>query len=114
MPKVLIVNHDEEMMELLKRWLNKKGFEAKFVNEDEAISVMREFKADVVLVDVLHIEAAKKIKQERELSNTAIIVMAGYNLTTNDYKNVADEVVDKPFDPKHIEDKILKVLKNTG
>ncbi len=114
MPKVLIVNHNEDMMELIKGWLNKKGFETKCVNEEEAIFVMREFKPDVVVIDVLQIEAAKKIKQEKELLNTAIIVMAGYNLTTDDYKIVADEVVDKPFNPKQIEEKIYKVLKHTG
>ncbi|HYJ65861.1 MAG TPA: response regulator [Parafilimonas sp.] len=110
MPKVLIINHDEEMMELLKRWLNKKGLQAKYVSEDEALSTMKDFKADVVLVDVLQIEAAKKIKQEQELSNTPIVVMAGYPFIESDYRDVADGVVIKPFYPKEIEETVLKVL----
>jgi len=114
MPKVLIINHDEEMMELLKRWLNKKGLQAKYVSEDEALSTMKDFKADVVLVDVLQIEAAKKIKQEQELSNTPIVVMAGYPFIESDYRDVADGVVIKPFYPKEIEEIVLKVLKHTG
>ena len=111
MPKVLIVNHDEDTMELIKMWLIKNGLEAKCTSEDEAISVMKEFKADVLLVDVNQIEAAKKIKQEKELANTPIVVMAGYTLILRDYTNIANEVIRKPFEPKEVVNKIRKVLK---
>lgn len=110
MPKVLIINHDEETMKLLKRWLEKRGLEARYVTEGEALAVMKEFKPEVVLVDVLQIEAAKKIKSDKELSDTPVVVMAGYALPQKEYITVANEVVHKPFDPAEIEIKIRKVL----
>ena len=114
MPKVLIVNHDEDTMRLLKKWLEKRGLQAKYVTEQEAIQAIKEFKPDVVLIDTLQIEAAKKIKKDKELSNIPVVVMAGYTLPQKEYITVANEVVHKPFDPNKIVEKIEKVLKSKG
>jgi DNA-binding response OmpR family regulator len=112
MSKVLIINHSEDTMELLKMYLSKKGLDVKCSGEEEAMPLMKEYKPDVVLIDVLQNEVAIKIKEDEKLSNTPIVLMTGH--VKDNFKNIADDVIAKPFEPKELEKKIKKFLKRTG
>jgi DNA-binding response OmpR family regulator len=112
MNKVLIVNHSEDTMELMKMWLNKKGFEVKCTNQEEAFPLLLEFKPNVVIVDALQHEVAERIKQEEKLSDIPVIVMTGN--VKNRYNLMADDTISKPFNPTELELKIQKFLKKTG
>ena len=114
MPKVLIVNHDPDTMELMKKWLEMKALEVRCTDKpDEVIPTVKEFTPDVVIVDVLQYEVAKQIKDESPA--TPLIIMTGYTTTYHDHLlSIADEIITKPFDLTVFEKKINNVLKKTG
>lgn len=97
-------------MELLKMYFKKRGLDAKCTSEDDAIKEMKEFMPHFVIVDVMQIEAAKKFKQDQELSRIPIVLMTGKEYISKDYSKIADEVIHKPFVIKEIDKIVTKYL----
>ena len=117
MSKVLVVNNDIDIMDLIQKWLERKGnVKVKYTgDEDEVPHLVKKFQPDVVLIDILKAEAAKKIKEDKELKPIPVIIMTGYTITTPaNCLEIADDVIEKPFDPKVLEQKVGKFLKKTG
>ena len=116
MERILVVNNDFDTMDLLKSWLERKKYKVKFTgNEDEVPHIVKDFKPDLVLVDVLKEMTAKKLKSSEETKKIPVILMTGYTLTRqNTSYEHADALIEKPFDPKVLDSMIGKLLKGTG
>jgi two-component system OmpR family response regulator len=116
MKKILVVNNDIDTMSLLKGWLERKKYEVKFTgNGDEVPGLVKKFSPDVVIVDVLQHRAAERLKEDEKTRDIPLIMLTGYTL--QDQKKLltaADEIIEKPFDPKFLEEKIEKFLKRAG
>lgn len=116
MKKILIVNNDVDTLSLLKSWLERKEYDVKFtVLEKEVPDIINEFAPDLLLIDVLHIEVLKEIKSLVKAKEIPVILMTG-NTINDQHKfiDIADDVIEKPFQTKLLEKKIGKFLKNTG
>ncbi len=116
MKKILIVNNDVDTLSLLKSWLERKEYDVKFtVHEKEVPDIINEFAPDLLLIDVLHIEVLKEIKSLVKAKEIPVILMTG-NTINDQHKfiDIADDVIEKPFQTKLLEKKIGKFLKNTG
>jgi DNA-binding response OmpR family regulator len=116
MEKILVVNNDLDTMELLKSWLERKTFKVKYTgDEHEIFDVVKEFKPDLVIVDVLKEEAAKKLKSSEDTKDIPVILMTGYTIKRqNVTKEDVDDIIQKPFDPLVLEKKIKNLLNKTG
>ena len=115
MKKILIINNNVDTMNLLKGWLEKKDYKVKFtVHDQEVPDVINEFAPDLLLIDVLNVEVLKELKSLVETKEIPVILMTGNTINEHHkFLNLADDVIEKPFNPKSLERKIGKFLKKT-
>ena len=118
--KILIVDDDLDIIEILKYNLNKSGYLVKSAkNGIEAIKRAKKFMPDIILMDVMMpemsgIEACSEIKQIDELSETMIIFLSA---RSEDYTQIsaydagADDYISKPIKPKILLKKISNIAK---
>jgi CheY-like chemotaxis protein len=116
MKKILVVNNDLDTMTLLKGWLERKSYEVKFTgNGEEVPGLVKNFSPDILIVDVLQHKAAERLKADEETRNIPVIMLTGYTLQDqNKLVVAADAIIEKPFDPKSLEEKIEHCLKKAG
>ncbi len=112
-PKVLIVDDDSRILELLKQFFTKNGFESyTAIDADEGHAILNNQKVDILILDVMlpgvtGFEFAKKIKAQSK--NTPIILLTALSEPDNRVKGLesgADDYITKPFDPREL---ILRV-----
>ena len=118
--KILVVDDDLDIIEILKYNLNKSGYLVKSAkNGIEAIKRAKKFMPNIILMDVMMpemsgIEACSEIKQIDELSETMIIFLSARN---EDYTQIsaydagADDYISKPIKPKILLKKISNIAK---
>ena len=118
--KILVVDDDLDIVEILKYNLNKAGYLVKSAkNGIEAIKRAKKFIPNIILMDVMMpemsgIEACSEIKQIDELSETMIIFLSA---RSEDYTQIsaynagADDYISKPIRPKILLKKISNIAK---
>jgi two-component system alkaline phosphatase synthesis response regulator PhoP len=118
--KILVVDDEEDIVELLEYNLLKEGYEVKTAsNGKQGLDIARTFLPNIILLDVMMpvmdgIEACKKIKEIPELYKTSILVLTA---RTEEYTEVAafdagaDDFISKPIKPKALISRIAAVLK---
>ena len=118
--KILVVDDDLDIIEILKYNLNKSGYLVKSAkNGLEAIKRAKKFMPNIILMDVMMpemsgIEACSEIKQIDELSETMIIFLSA---RSEDYTQIsaydagADDYISKPIKPKILLKKIFNIAK---
>ena len=118
--KILVVDDDLDIIEILKYNLNKSGYLVKSAkNGIEAIKRAKKFLPNIILMDVMMpemsgIEACSEIKQIDELSETMIIFLSA---RSEDYTQIsaydagADDYISKPIKPKILLKKISNIAK---
>lgn len=116
MKRVLIINSDVDTLSLLKIWLEKKEYNVKFtVHVNNVPDIINEFKPDILIIDILHIDVLKELKSLVNVKEIPVILMTG-NSINDQHKDIslADDVIKKPFVTKLLEKKIGAFLKKTG
>ena len=118
--KILVVDDDLDIIEILKYNLNKSGYLVKSAKDGiEAIKRAKKFLPNIILMDVMMpemsgIEACSEIKQIDELSETMIIFLSA---RSEDYTQIsaydagADDYISKPIKPKILLKKISNIAK---
>ena len=118
--KILVVDDDLDIIEILKYNLNKSGYIVKSAkNGIEAIKRAKKFMPNIILMDVMMpemsgIEACSEIKQIDELSETMIIFLSA---RSEDYTQIsaydagADDYISKPIKPRILLKKISNIAK---
>ena len=118
--KILVVDDDLDIIEILKYNLNKSGYLVKSAkNGIEAVKRAKKFMPNIILMDVMMpemsgIEACSEIKQIDELSETMIIFLSA---RSEDYTQIsaydagADDYISKPIKPKILLKKISNIAK---
>ena len=116
--KILVVDDDKDIVEILKYNLKNSGYSVKSANNGiEAIKKAKRFLPDLILMDVMMpemsgIEACSEIKEINELSNTIIIFLSA---RSEDYTQIsaydagADDYISKPIKPKVLLKKISNI-----
>ena len=117
--RVLVVDDDPALAEMLGIVLRSEGFEPSFVAEgDRALEAFREFKPDVVLLDVMlpgadGIDVCRQIRAE---SGTPIVMLTARSDTIDvvlGLESGADDYVVKPFKPKELVARVRARLRRT-
>ena len=118
--KVLIVDDDPEIIEILNYNLINSGFITKSASNGlEAIKKAKKFIPDIILLDVMMpemdgIEACIKIREIKTLTNTRIIFLSARG---EDFTQIAafdagaDDYISKPVKPKILLKKISSIAK---
>ena len=119
-PKILVVDDDPDIVEILSYNLSLAGYEIKSaVNGKEAIKKAKSYIPEIILLDVMMpemdgIEVCSKIKELSSLSNTVVIFLSARN---DDFTQIAafdaggDDYISKPVKPKILLKKISSILK---
>ncbi|MDC1336940.1 response regulator transcription factor [Flavobacteriaceae bacterium] len=119
-PKILVVDDDPDIVEILRYNLSLAGYEVKSAsNGKECLKKAKLFIPELILLDVMMpemdgIEACSLLKEIPSLINTRIIFLSARN---EDYTQLsafdagADDYISKPVKPKILLKKIASIIK---
>jgi two-component system alkaline phosphatase synthesis response regulator PhoP len=118
--KVLIVDDEEDIRDILEYNLKKEGYEVALAeNGKECLGVAKKFKPDLILMDVMMpemdgIEACEELRSDKLFDQTVICFLTA---RSEDYSQIAglesgaDDYISKPVKPKVLMSKIKSLLR---
>ena len=118
--KILIVDDDENICELLRLYLEKDGFKTvTAVDGQQAVQAAEKHKPDLILLDIMLpvLDGWQVCREIRKTSNTPIIMLTAKGETFDKILGLelgADDYVSKPFDTKEVIARIKAVLRRVG
>lgn len=117
--KVLLLEDDIALSDLLNEHLLDKGFEVTLcTNGQVALEALIEQKFDIALLDIntpqiSGIDVLKTIRKEYK-NNTPTIILTAYQDTKHlkeSFENGVDDYIKKPFDLEELDQRILKLCR---
>ena len=118
--KVLIVEDESNIAELLHLYLEKEGFETEVARDGgKAVELFRSFKPDLVLLDIMLpvLDGWSVLKKIRAEDKTPIIMLTAKGEVQDKVTGLeqgADDYVVKPFEMKEVLARIHAVLRRTS
>lgn len=118
--KVLIVDDDTNICELLRLYLEKDGFDTVIANDGEAAIVKFNLEEpDMVLLDIMlpKLDGWQVCRTIRKNSNVPIIMLTAKGETFDKILGLdlgADDYVTKPFDSKEVVARVRAVLRRSA
>ncbi|MBR1670592.1 MAG: response regulator transcription factor [Butyrivibrio sp.] len=115
--KILIVDDDNNIAELISLYLVKECFETRICNDGEtAISTFDSFKPNLVLLDLMlpGIDGYQVCREIRMKSQTPIIMLSAKGEVFDKVLGLemgADDYMEKPFDSKELVARVKAVLR---
>lgn len=116
-PRLLIVDDDDEMRAMLTRWLQAHGFAvAAAANGAEVRAAVEGRRIDLILLDVMlgdesGIELCRRLRAESEVPVIIVSALASDDHRMAGYRVGADDYVAKPFNPDLLVERIRAVLR---
>lgn len=118
MSKILILDDDQDLLNIVKSMLKKKGFEVfAYADWRKAWENIKKTKPNLILLDVFlkgfdGLDVCKKIKSTFSTRNIPVIMVSSFpNIAdTAIYEYGADEFIAKPFEVNEMMRKINSVL----
>ncbi len=117
--KILIVDDEKNICELIRLYVEKEGFEAIIATDGQiAIECFKKFSPDMVLLDImLPVKDGWQVCREiRAMSDTPIIMLTAKGETFDKVLGLelgADDYVVKPFEPKELIARMKAVLRRS-
>lgn len=115
--KILIVDDDNNIAELISLYLTKECFECKIVNDgEEALREFAAFQPNLVLLDLMlpGIDGYQVCREIRQKSNVPIIMLSAKGEIFDKVLGLelgADDYMIKPFDSKELVARVKAVLR---
>ena len=115
--KVLIVDDDENISEVIKMYLENSGYETKVShNGREAQEFFASYKPDLVMLDIMlpSVDGIDVLKWIRKQSETPVIMLTAKGETFDKVLGLelgADDYIVKPFEPKEMVARVKAVLR---
>lgn len=118
--KVLVVDDEEPILELLKYNLEKQGYDVRTATDGQgAVDVAKKFHPDLVLLDIMMpkvdgVEACRQLRAMPELVNTYIVFLTA---RAEEYSEVAafdvgaDDYILKPIKPRALMSRISALFR---
>ena len=120
MPKILVVDDEEDVVRLLEFRLAKEGFDAiSCADGPTALALTDQEKPDLIILDIMMplmdgMEVLRQIRSRRATSRIPVIMLTAKTAsTTVDEARqlwISDYII-KPFDPEKLVLKVKKALK---
>ena len=121
--KILIVDDEPDIVELLDYHLTKEGYKTKTShNGKEALEVAKDFLPDLILLDLMMpemdgIETCVEIRETPQLKGTLVALLTA---RAEDYSQIAgfdsgaDDYITKPIKPRVLVSRIKALLRRKG
>ena len=115
--KILIVDDDNNIAELIALYLTKECFETKIVNDgEEALKKFASFHPDLIILDLMlpGIDGYQVCREIRHTSDVPIIMLSAKGETFDKVLGLelgADDYMIKPFDSKELVARVRAVLR---
>lgn len=115
--RVMIVDDDEHIRELLRLYLEKEGYETSLaVDGNQALSTFQDKGADLIILDIMMsgLDGWEVCREIRKNSDVPIVMLTAkgesFDKLTG-FELGADDYVVKPFEPKEIVARVKAVLR---
>ena len=118
--KILIVDDDTNICELLRLYIAKEGFEASIANDGEtALKMFDSVSPDLILLDIMlpGLDGWQVCRELRKKSSVPIIMLTAKGEVFDKVRGLelgADDYVVKPFETKEVVARINAVLRRSG
>lgn len=118
--KILIVDDDENICELLNLYLKKDGFDTVIANDGkQAVEYAEKYSPDLILLDIMlpELDGWQVCREIRKKSEVPIIMLTAKGETFDKILGLelgADDYVTKPFDTKEVVARIKAVLRRSA
>ena len=118
--KILVVDDDTNICELLRLYLEKECYVVKIVNDGvSAINAFKQENPDLTLLDIMipKLDGWQVCREIRKFSDKPIIMLTAKGETFDKVLGLelgADDYVTKPFDTKEVVARIKAVLRRTA
>ncbi len=115
--KILIVDDDENIAQLISLYLTKECFETRIVYDGEsALQEMNSFSPDLILLDLMlpGIDGYQVCREVRQKSQIPIIMLSAKGEVFDKVLGLelgADDYLEKPFDTKELVARVKAVLR---
>ncbi len=117
--KILIVDDDKNICELLRLYIEKEGYQAEIANDGEtALDIFDTYDPDLMLLDIMlpGLDGWQVCREIRKRSNKPIIMLTAKGEVFDKVLGLelgADDYVVKPFEAKEVIARINAVLRRT-
>ncbi len=118
--RIMVVDDDRNICELLRLYLEKEGFEAVIAEDGQkALAMFDTAEPDLVLLDVMmpHLDGWQVCREIRKKSQCPIIMLTAKGEVFDKVLGLdlgADDYVTKPFETKEIIARVKAVLRRCG
>ncbi len=118
--KILVVDDDTNICELLRLYLEKEQFETVVANDGEqAVEYAQKHNPDLILLDIMlpKLDGWQVCRQIRKTMETPIIMLTAKGETFDKILGLelgADDYVTKPFDTKEVIARVKAVLRRSN
>ncbi|MBE5876262.1 MAG: response regulator transcription factor [Lachnospiraceae bacterium] len=115
--KILIVDDDENIAELISLYLTKECFETKIVYDGEsALQAVDAFMPDLILLDLMlpGIDGYQVCREVRQKTQIPVIILSAKGEVFDKVLGLelgADDYIEKPFDTKELVARVKAVLR---
>ena len=115
--KILVVDDDSNISELLRLYFENEGYEVKTANDGaEGVNAFKAFEPDLVLLDVMmpKKDGWQVLREIREMSSKPVIMITAKGDVFDKVLGLelgADDFVVKPFDTKELSERAKAVLR---
>ena len=120
MKKILIIEDEEIILELLQRKLAKEGYEVSVAGDgEEGLKVMKEVKPHLILLDIVMpkmggFEVMEEMQKDPELKEIPVIVVSNsgqpVEIDRAQALGAKDWLIKTTFDPQEVIDKVVKQI----
>lgn len=117
MSKIVIVDDSRDLLDVLKFFLEEKGYEVETATrEHDLISLVKSFSPDLIILDIYlqgedGREICKDLRRHEETKYLCILMFSASTKALGNYKEYgADGYIEKPFGLNEIVDKIEYTL----
>ena len=118
--KILIVDDDSNICELLRMYLQKDGFDTAIASDGEqAVELAAQYNPDLILLDIMmpRLDGWQVFRQVRKTSEVPIIMLTAKGEVFDKILGLelgADDYISKPFDTKEVLARIKAVLRRSS
>ena len=117
MPRVLVVDDEEQIVDLLRSYLQRDGFDVDDAADGEAaLAAIARLRPDLVILDLMlpKLDGREVCRRIRETANTPIIMLTARDEETDKLLGLelgADDYITKPFSPREVVARVRAVLR---